>query len=388
MTDLGIEVRPVKDPGDWRAFYDVRRAVYRRDPAAVRPLRAEETLQLDPQRHPFWQHAEREAFLCRRNGRPVGRIVAILDRLHQEYYADRTGFFGFFECADEDDAGAAETTAALLDAASKWLVDRGCDRMRGPVNPSMKGEFGVVVTGNDEPPAIMMAHTPARYDALLKGYGLAPAHDFYAYTISRAGVTANRERWGTLTRTVERIMARHPDLSFATATRDNLVATLADINVFANRVREVVWGFVPITDAELDFLSHRIRRVMVPELVLTVRRGDEMVGYLMAVPDVNWALARARGPIDLVRLVQMPFLLRRVPRVRMFALGAEPKLRAVGIVPVLFHAMIERSVPRFEEFEFSWISQANLPSLRALQHILPMAPSKTYRLYEAPLPPG
>jgi hypothetical protein len=89
-----------------------------------------------------------------------------------------------------------------------------------------------------------------------------------------------------------------------------------------------------------------------------------------------------------VRLVQLPFLLRRVPRVRIFALGAEPKLRAVGIVPVLFHAMFNGSIPRFAEFEMGWVSEANVASVRAITHVIPMVPRKTYRLYEAALPLG
>ncbi len=376
-----VEVRPVETAADWAAFHALRPALYRDDPAYIRPLAAEMRLAIDTARHPFWQHAERQAFLARKNGRVVGRVAAIIDRLHNEHHGDRTGFFGFFECEDDGDAAAA-----LLKAAADWLTARGCDAIHGPVNPSMKGEFGVMVAGNDHPPAIMMAHTPARYGPLLEAVGLRKVHDFYAYVISRAGIFAGRERWDALTGTVGRIMSRHPDLTLAKATRENLVATLAEINAFANRVRETVWGFVPITEAELDFLSQRIMRVMVPELVLTVRRGSELVGYLMAIPDVNWALARARGPIDLVRLVQLPFLLRRVPRVRIFGLGAEPKLRAVGIVPVLFHAMFEGATPRFTEFEMGWVSEANLASVRAITHIIPMEPRKTWRLYEAPLP--
>ena len=48
--------------------------------------------------------------------------------------------------------------------------------------------------------------------------------------------------------------------------------------------------------------------------------------------------------------------------------------------------MIEGALHRYDAFEFGWISEANLQSLRAVQHILPMEPKKTYRLYQAPLP--
>jgi hypothetical protein len=101
---------------------------------------------------------------------------------------------------------------------------------------------------------------------------------------------------------------------------------------------------------------------------------------------VNQALARARGGADLVRLVQMPFLMPRIRRARMFGIGTDPRFRKLGVLPALFQAMIEGTLHRFDEFEFGWISEANLQSLRAVQHILPMEPRKTYRLYDAPLP--
>jgi hypothetical protein len=231
-----------------------------------------------------------------------------------------------------------------------------------------------------------MAHTPARYGPLLESLGLVKAHDFHAFVLDKAGVMSRSENWTTLRLLKDRILARHPDLRIVRATKHDLAATLKDVNEFANRIRGTVWGFTPITPAELDFLTQRIMRVMIPDLVLTMRRGDELVGYVMGVPDVNQALARTRGSADILRLVQMPFLMPKIRRARMFGIGTDPKHRALGILPALFQAMIEGTLHRFDEFEFGWISEANLQSLRAVQHILPMEPRKTWRLYEAPLP--
>jgi hypothetical protein len=381
LSAAAVVVSPVASAADWAAFHAMRPALYRDDPAFVRPLATEARLAIDKDRHPFWQHAEREAFLARRDGRVVGRIAAIVDRLHNEHYGDKVGFFGFFECAEDPEAARA-----LVAAAAAWLAARGRDRIRGPVSPSLKGEFGVLVRGNDDPPAIMMAHTPARYGPLLESLGLAKVHDFHAFVLDKAGVMARSDSWSKLRVLTGRILARNPELQIMRATRQDLAATLRDVNEFGNRIRETVWGFTPITPAELDFLTHRIMRVMIPELVLTMRRRDELVGYVMAVPDVNQALARARGGPDIVRLVQMPFLMPKIRRARMFGIGADPRLRSLGILPALFQAMIEGTMDRFDEFEFGWISEANLQSLRAVQHILPMEPRKTYRLYEAPLP--
>ncbi len=381
MNGPAVEIRPVASGADWAAFHALRPVLYRDDPAFVRPLAAEARLAIDPLRHPFWQHAERQAYLAERNGRVVGRVAAIIDRLHNQHYGDRTGFFGFFECEDDPEAARA-----LLTTAAEWLSARGCDTIRGPVSPSLKGEFGVVVRGNDDPPAIMMAHTPAGHGPLLESAGLRKVHDFHAFVLDKAGIMGRSENWSTLRLLKERILARHPDLRIVRATKQDLAATLKDVNEFANRIRETVWGFTPITPAELDFLTHRIMRVMIPDLVLTMRRGDELVGYVMGVPDVNQALARTRGSADILRLVQMPFLMPKIRRARMFGIGTDPRHRSLGILPALFQAMIEGALHRFDAFEFGWISEANLQSLRAVQHILPMEPRKTYRLYEAPLP--
>ncbi len=116
-------------------------------------------------------------------------------------------------------------------AAAAELSARGCDAMRGPVNPSLKGEFGVVVAGNDLPPAIMMAHTPAWYDDLLTGCGLEKVHDFFAFTVDQAGAKAREDRWQALANLCARVRARHPELVLATATKANVDATLAEINL-------------------------------------------------------------------------------------------------------------------------------------------------------------
>ena len=376
-----FSVQPVRTRRQWRAFHRVWRDVYRDDPAAVEPLRQQQRLALDLHRHPFYQHAEREAFLCWQGARPVGRIVAILDKLHQEYYRDRTGFFGFLEVPDHDDV-----LARLLEAASEWLAARGCDRMRGPVSPSLKGEFGVQVRGNSLPPYVLMAHTPAYYDRLLLEAGCRPVHDFLAYQVNRSGIMARKAAWDDLTRVCRRIRQRHPELSIRTGAPADLRQHFRDINELANRVRRPVWGFVPLTEAELDFLAQQVRRVIDPELVVTAYRHEEMVGYAIVLPDIFWALRRTFGHADWLRIPQLLFWKRRIPQARVLAIGADDRYRSRGIAALLTKTLLEVAPRRYEAFEVGWIAEDNLRSLRLLLRVLPMEVCKTYRLYDRPIP--
>ena len=238
----------------WREFFGLRRKIYRNDPAVVHPLKIMERQMLDADAHPFFETASRELFLCYdQKDQPVGRIVAIKDDLHNDYCSDKVGFFGFYEVAEQSDSKAIHQS--LISTAEAWLRERGCDRIRGPVNPSMKSEFGVVVEGNNIPPSVMLAHTPARYDTLLQEGGFEVAKSFYAFHSTKdKHHYRSEEEWAKLDSSFAKIEKRFPLLKFRTVDKNNFVETFREITELSNEVRKDDWGFVPFSDSELHFM--------------------------------------------------------------------------------------------------------------------------------------
>ena len=358
-------------------FYRARCWVYRHNPAAVIPLRRMEWSLLDSNEHPFYLHARRELWVAYDGRQPVGRIAAIVDDLHNSHYQDRLGFFGFFESPNDP-----HCASLLLNAAREWLCEQGCNSMRGPVSPSMKGEFGVLLTGHELPPYIMMGYSPPYYDSLLQSQGPRPVKKFFSFQINwpehHAEILANQRH---LTQVCERVHQRFPDISIRPATPANLDTVLREINRIGNTIRSRGWGFVPMTEAELDYMVKQIRRVIRPHTVIAAYWQDRLVGYNVTIPNVNWALRRARGHWDWLRLPQLLYWLPRIPQVRTIAVGVDPNIRAKGIATMLTKAMVDLG-SQFVEWEFGWIDEANLPSLSALRRAVPMRQSKTYQLYE------
>lgn len=362
-------------------FHRVRWDLYRRDPAAVLTLDRLEWQQLDPRRHPFYEHGRREVWVAYRGRQPVGRIAAIVDDLHQARYGDRTGFFGFFESPDDP-----EVARLLLARASDWLIEQGCDRIRGPVNPSMKSEFGVLTEGHQHPPYIMMGHSLPYYDRLLTECGLAIAKRFHAFLFD---TVADREealrRFSELDRFCERLNHRFPELTVRLGTSQTLEPMLREINRIGNVIRSRGWGFVPLTEAELAFNVAQLKRVIDPETVIGAYLGDRMVGYNVAIPNVNWALRRCRGRADWVRLPQLLYWLRRIPEIRCIAVGVDPEIRAKGIATLVTKAMTDQW-HKYRHWEFGWIAEDNLASMNTLERALPLRRYKTWQVYEGPLP--
>src|SRR4030095_16376045 len=173
-----IEVKPARSSADRQRFLDFPYNLYRGDTHWVPPLRMAQKDILNTNRHPFYKTSDVEMFLARRNGRVVGRIMAILNRAHNEFHGERAGFFGFFK-VENDQQGAA----SLLDAARDWVRSRGADLIRGPMNPSTNYECALLVDGFEMDPMVMMTYNPAYYAEFLEDYGMKKAMDLYAYDI-------------------------------------------------------------------------------------------------------------------------------------------------------------------------------------------------------------
>src|SRR5919199_6505040 len=117
---MPVEVRPVDGKRELDAFIKLPWRLYRNEPNWVAPLVFERRQFLDRRRNPFFEHAEAEYFLAWRDGRPVGRITAQVDRNFNSFQGNDWGMFGFFECENDPEAARA-----LLDRAADWLRERG-----------------------------------------------------------------------------------------------------------------------------------------------------------------------------------------------------------------------------------------------------------------------
>ena len=149
-------------------------SLYIEDPMWVPPLLIERRMHLSP-KNPYFEHAEFCSWIAYRNGQPVGRISAQIDRLHIERYQDATGFFGMIEAEDK-----RPTFSSLLDTAESWLRDQGMQRIGGPYNLSINQELGLLVKGFDSPPSVMMGHARPYYAARIEENGYQKEKDLLA----------------------------------------------------------------------------------------------------------------------------------------------------------------------------------------------------------------
>ena len=183
-----IDIQVVSNPRSHADFIDMPWRVNQNDPDWAPPLRMAVKKLLDTKKYPFFNHGDAAFFMAYKHGEPAGRIAAIDNKLHAKTYNDGVGFFGFFECEDDE-----QVCKALLSRAATWVKDRGYSRVRGPLNYSVNDENpGVLFEGFNGPPLILMSHNPAYYNRLLQQCGLGKEKDLHAYLVTRATFASDR----------------------------------------------------------------------------------------------------------------------------------------------------------------------------------------------------
>lgn len=374
MTGKTITLKEVKTDKDLLTFIRFPWELYQGNPYWVPPLIKDQLQKFSPA-HPFRSHSEMILYLAYREGRIVGRIAGIIDHNYVEFHREKIGFFGFFEAIPEP-----KVTESLFAHVRNWLKDHGMKKMAGPMNPSTNDECGLLIDGFEAPPCLMMPYNPRYYPDLTEGIGLRKAMDLYAYLLEEATFHLDR-----LNRITEKLEKRETQLRIRPINLKIFDKELTIVKELYNQAWSKNWGFVPLTEAEIDDLAKNLKPLVVPDLVLFAYWGEEPVGFSVALPDYNEVLKRLNGKIGLLGGLKFLYYSKKIHKIRVMLLGVKHDFRKKGIEGFLYIETFKRGIHRgYYRAECSWILESNL----LMQHGLEAMGGKrykTYRIYEAPL---
>ena len=343
----------------------------------IPPLRAVVRDGLDRSGNPFYQQAERELFIAKRNGRAVGRVAAIENRWHNDHHDDRVGFFGFFDCRDDQEAANG-----LLERAEAWLGDRGLHSVRGPVNPSMHYECGVLVDGFEFPPMIMTPWNPSYYGPLIERAGYARARDLLGYHLPAGDQFAVSDRVRRLgERTLQRTRLVFREWDFDTMEEEVRNAFDLFCDAWAGN-----WGFVPPSWEEFWHIAKDLKSVLHPNFAFVAELDGKTVGFIMIARDMNRVLCRIPSgrlwPWNIARLL---IGLPKVLSGRIILLGLRREYQNRGFFPLFALEVARRAMEiRAEGAEASWLLEEN-EALTAPLEGMDLEPYKRWRIYEKSL---
>jgi len=376
MTSITIE--PVDGPKGRRAFIRAGKVAYAGDPHYVAPLEFEVGARLDPAANPALKGADVQLFIAKKDGAIAGRLSAFINPLHLERYQDATGHFGFLDAID--DAGVF---AALLTAAEDFFRARGMKKSAGPFSFSVNEECGLLISGFDTPPYVMMPHGRPWYQRHVEAAGYVKAMDTHAlrYIPRRQFIPERRMKFIERALSSPKVSVRNIDF----ARFDEEIATLVDIYKDAWSDN---WGFVPMTAAQIAHMARELRPIIETYNIIFCELDGEPVAFGLVLPNIMEAIRDFDGkllPFNWAKLLWR-LKVKKLSQARMPLMGVRKKLHGKPIGAAFAYKIIEMvNTANMDNgvtsSELSWILENNKDMLTMLTDIGAEI-YKTYRIYE------
>jgi hypothetical protein len=372
-----LQVVKVERKSDLNEFIRLPWSLYKDDPNWIPPLILERRMQLSP-KNPYFEHAKFCSWITYRNGKPVGRISAQIDRLHIDRYQDATGFFGMLEAEDD-----SLTFRALLSTAESWLRDQGMQQISGPFNLSINQELGLLVDGFDTPPSMMMGHARPYYADRIEKDGYQKEKDLLAYIINTDS---------KMTAAAKRITARAKDrIHIRRLQKSDFVNELEIIRDIFNDAWSQNWGFIPWTEAEFEHLGKDLKMLADEELVKIAEADGKPAAFMIVLPNINEVIRDLNGRLLPFGWLKMLWRLKvKYPKsARIPLMGVRSQYHnslmgaalAFGIFADVQQQVLKRGI---KEIELSWILEDNM-RMRNIIESNSGRVYKTYRIYSKKL---
>jgi hypothetical protein len=367
-----IKIKKVETKSDLNIFIKCQWKFYKNDPNWVPPLLMERKTLLSREKNPFFKNAEADYFIAYRNDEIVGRIAAIKNDMHLKYHNDNSGFFGFFECINDQ-----EVANALFDTAKKWLKEKGLSSMLGPANPSSNDEWGMLLEGFDDPPRLLMTYNPKYYLDLCSNYGMIKAKDLLAYKLENHKVMGSEKL-----KRVQQLARDRYKLKISQLDMKNFTKELEKVKFVYNKAWAPNWGFIPMTDEQIDAMAKDLKPLVEPSLVLFGEIDNQLVGFALVMLDYNHIFRQMNGRLLPFNFIKLFTKKKEIKWARIITLGLIPEHQKKGLDAVFYWEIVNRAHNvGIDLGEASWVLEDNEMMNRGAV-VMGGDPYKKYRIWQ------
>jgi len=366
---MDIKIKEVVDKKALKDFVCFPLFLYKNDNFYSPPLVKDMMIHLS-EKNPFFKRAKAKFFVAYKDGKPLGRIAALVNYAHLDYHKDNVGFFGLFECVNDQNVANV-----LFMKAEEFLRENNLKLMRGPMNLSTNEECGFLYDGFDTPSMIMIPYNPAYYNDLTESFGFKKVKDLYCFLADIPDI---------LPKKIERIaqFAEKQGIRARAIKLKNLKQELYAFMDVYNEAWAQNWGFIPITKEEIDYMAEKLKQIALPELVIVAEKNGNPIGFFGAIPDFNEVLRKIKGKLTPLSILKALYYKRKIQSIRLLLFGVKREFRHKGVESIMLkQAFIGSRKYRFKKVEFSWVLEDNYETINLTQ-ILNARRYKTLRIYE------
>ena len=371
-----LQIVPVISKQDKRDFVEFQYELYKDVPQFVHPFKADVYMQLNKEKHPWYDHSESDQWIAKRNGKVVGRIAALENKRFNDFHQAKQASFYLFDCINDQDVANA-----LFDTVIQWAKSRGLDRIVGPKGYGPLDGYGIQIEGNDKRQMMnMMNYNFPYYQDLVENYGFTKEVDFVSSFV--------RPQEFKMPEKIKKAMAI---VKKRGKLKTKSFKNKREIQQWKTRIKEAYngafihnWEYYPLTDRELDYVLNNALLVVIPTMVqLILNEEDELVGFVLPFPDISRAMQKNKGKMGPIEIIRLLLEIKKTDWVCYNGIAILPKYQGMGGNAMLFDTLLAatQKQPQFVNGELSQVAETAVQMRKDLKN-LGVQPYKNHRVYQ------
>lgn len=284
---MPVDTREVLSRRDLRTFIYLPEKVHAGHANWVHPIYMDDWKYFDKKKNKAFVYCDTILLLAWKDGRPVGRIMGIINHRFNEHRGERTARFGYFEVIED-----REAFTALLRAVEDWARARGMTKIVGPYGFSDQDPEGFLVEGFEHRATIATYYNFEWMPRWLEENGYAKDCDWFVYKID-----VPKEPPELYKKIYERQLRRGTFKIVEFRKRKEIKPWIRPILGLMNECYMAgnIYGFAPLEEEEMDDLAKRYLPVLDPRFLKAVTKDGEVVAFIIAMPDMTEGIRKARG---------------------------------------------------------------------------------------------
>lgn len=362
---------------DVKRFMQIEFDLYQDHPQWVPPILIDRRNQFNKNKHPFYEHSDADFFIAIKDGKDVGSIAALENKVYNKYQNKKTANFYFFETIDDQ-----EVADALFRAVFDWAKERDLNQVVGPKGFGPLDGYGIMTEGFEHRQMMtMMNYNYDYYPRLMENLGFETEVDFMScYIDGKVAMVPERVH-----RIAERILKRGHFEVVEFKNKRALKAYAPQIGEAYNKAFINNWEYYPLSKKELDYVIGDIITVADPRLIKVITYDGEIVGFLFAFQDVSEALQRSGGKFFPFGLIDMILELKRTNTVSYNGVGVLPEYQGLGGNALLYSEMDKvRKEFNFEHLDLTQVANTAVQMRHDLEN-MGGTPYKNHRVFTKPI---
>lgn len=287
---MSVTVKPIEPTkANLKKYVQFGIDLYNGNSCFVPPLVIDEIETLSPERNPAFEHCSAQCFMAYRDGKPVGRITAIINDAVNAKHGEKVMRFGFVDFIDD-----AEVVDALFKAASDWGRSHYCQHIVGPMGFSDMDHEGMLIEGFDEMGTMATIYNHPYYADHMERMGFKKDVDWVEYRITIPDAIPEKYQ------RIADIVKRKYGLKALKATsrkklKEQYGHALFDL---INEAYSGLYGYSPLTPRQIDYYINIYLGILrLEDLCIVVDSEDRLVAVGISMPSLSQALRAGKGKL-------------------------------------------------------------------------------------------